>query len=88
MPYTHTLSIPDATPVEVQDTDVTGNLTTASAHTVQVDGTVELELKTGGRLYRQIVTLTDDVINLDAYNITAFRLTVPSGTAEITLGGV
>ena len=90
MSYQYLVAIPDATPIVVTEQLVDGNLTTASLHTIQCSGSpVLVEMQIGNNPnYVTIEAALDDAIeNMNAYGVTAIRLTVAAGTADVSICG-
>jgi hypothetical protein len=90
MSYQYLVSIPNSTPVVVTETSVLGGLSTASFHTIQCSGdAVLVEMQIGNNTnYVTIEAALDDAIeNMNAYGVTAIRLTVASGTATVSICG-
>ena len=90
MSYQYLVSIPNATPIVVTEQLVDGNLTTASFHTIQCSGDpVLVEMQIGNNTnYVTIEAALDDAIqNMNAYGVTAIRLTVATGTATVSVCG-
>jgi hypothetical protein len=88
MPYTHKISIPDTTPVEVKNDDVAGSLLNAKFHSIQVSGAmVTVELEVGGSgVFTSVVVFADDILNANATGVTTIRLTA-TAAATVGLGG-
>lgn len=90
MAYTTSVEVLDANPVFVRADDVAGAPQKSDIHTVTVSGsdaTVEVEAGNSG-VYggAQIVTQTN-LRNFSLSRLTGFKITVPTGTAVVTITG-
>ena len=89
MSYQYNRVIDTLLPVEVTDWEVDGTLSTAKFHTLQCMGspvTVEIKIANNGT-YLNIGTFTNEAENINAFGITKLRLTVPTGSADISIAG-
>ena len=89
--YQYATTISSATPVVITPTsDVsTGSLSEAKFHTIQCTGdacVVDVKIANNAA-YTNVDTLDDAIQNMNAYGITAIKLTVASGTCAVSIAG-
>jgi hypothetical protein len=88
--YQYATTISSATPVVVTPSDVgVGSLGEAKFHTIQCTGdacVVDVKIANNAA-YTNVDTLDDAIQNMNAYGITAIKLTVASGTCAVSIAG-
>tara|TARA_R110002153_G_C13086967_1_gene475020 strand:- start:55 stop:339 length:285 start_codon:yes stop_codon:yes gene_type:complete len=88
--YQYAVTIASATPVVVTPSGVTtSSLAEAKFHTIQCTGDAcVVDVKIGNNAaYTNVDTLDDAIQNINAYGITAIKLTVASGTCAVSIAG-
>jgi len=89
MAYQYNTSISSATPVVVNENSVNGSLLFSKFHTIQCTGAacvVDVKIANNAA-YTNVDTLDDAIQNMNAYGITAIKLTVASGTCAVSIAG-
>jgi hypothetical protein len=89
MSYEYNLTISSSTPVVVTNLEAY-TLTSCTLHTIQCsDASTVVEVQIANNTsYINVGTLFDKIENINAYGITAIRLTVSTGTANISIAGL
>ena len=90
MAYQYNTSIVNATPIVITEETVNGSLLFSKFHTIQCSGSpclVEMQIANNSTYVTIEAGLDDDIVNMNAYGVTAIRLTVASGTCEVSICG-
>jgi hypothetical protein len=87
--YKYNVTISSATPVIVTGVEAE-TLGTSTFHTIQCsDASTIVEIKVADNAsYINVATIVDDIENINAVGITHIRLTVATGTANISIAGI
>lgn len=84
MIYSKSVAVSSGTPVIIKE----HGMTNCSAHVIQTDAECEVAYSiANNQNYAVAEIITDDAIVLEAPGITAIRLTVTAGTANVTVSG-
>lgn len=89
MSYQYKVTINTLTPIVVGNDDVKGSISAATFHTVQCMGspvTIEIQVANNAT-YLTVGTYENEAENINAFGITKLRLTVPTGSANVSIAG-
>lgn len=89
MSYQYNTALIGSSNTIITESDVYGSLQGSKFHTIQCSGDACLvEMQVGNNTnYVVVDTIVDGIENMNAYGVTAIRLTITTGSCEIAICG-